>query len=383
MSNYDRLESLPLSHASPLEGLALASRGDALTPYLFDALRRRFSSVEIINPELTGAQRYRVAALTLRPTRSLWVERFYKSAYASQLRSANAERAIRSLPQKPSLVFQVHALFALSASPSALYIDCTHAQSAALWPAWNPLRGTALREWYRRERETYAAARHLFAFCEATRASLVDDYGVDPAKVTVTGAGVNFAQLPVLPQTGRPRRKGPPTVLFIGNDFVRKGGMVLLEAFRLVRAALPEAQLKLVGVDPRVRQQAGVEVLGRIDDRARIAALYTEATVFVMPSIFDPYPLVALEAMSYGLPVITTEQMGTPEMITDGVTGRLVEPGSVNALAAALLEILLEPDAATLLGAAARRDVELRFTWDAVADRMAPILERLLAEASA
>lgn len=383
MSSSDGIVSASLSRASSPRPLALASRGDALTPYLFEALHRRFSSVDIIDPELTGVQRYRVAALTLRPTRSLWVERFYKSAYASRLRSANAERAINSLSQKPSLVFQVHALFAQASSPNVLYIDCTHAQAATLWPAWNPLRGAALGDWYRRERETYAAAKHLFTFCEATRTSLIDDYGIDPANVTVTGAGVNFAQLPLLPQTGRPRRDGPPTVLFIGNDFVRKGGMVLLEAFRLVRAAIPEAQLKLVGTDPPVRPQAGVDVLGRINDRARIADLYAAADAFVVPSIFDPYPLVALEAMSYGLPVITTNQMGTPEMITDGVTGRLVEPGDVNALADALLQVLLEPDSAALLGAAARREVESRFTWDAVVDRMAPVLERLMAEASA
>lgn len=383
MSSYDRVVSGPFSHASPRQALALASRGDALTPYLFEALRRRFSNVDFIDPELTGPQRYRVAALTVRPTRSQWVERFYKSVYASRLRSANAVRAIESLPQKPNLVFQVHALFTLSASPSVLYIDCTHAQAADLWPAWNPLRGAALRAWYRRERQTYAAARHLFTFSEATRMSLVDDYGIDPANVTVTGAGVNFPQLPVLPQTGRPRREGPPTVLFIGNDFVRKGGMVLLAAFRLVRAVIPEAKLQLVGANPRVRPQPGVEVLGRINDRARIVALYTEAAVFVVPSIFDPYPLVALEAMAFGLPVITTNQMGTPEMITNDATGRLVEPGNVNALAAALLQVLLEPESATRLGAAARRDVELRFTWDAVVDRMAPVLERLLAEANA
>jgi starch synthase len=377
MSNTDRIVTPAAFDAPPNRAIALASRGDALTPHLFEALHRRFSGMQFINPELTQLQRYRVAALTVRANRSDWVERFYKSAYATRLRSANAARAIRAMPRKPDMVLQVHALFAQNDSPGVLYIDCTHAQSARLWPAWNPLSGAALRHWYRREKQIYASARHLFAFCEATRQSLIDDYGIAADRVTVTGAGVNFARLPDARST---RRSGPPTILLIGNDFVRKGGIVLLEAFQRVREVLPDARLRLVGVDPGIPDQPGVEVLGRIDDRERIAELYADADVFAVPSFFDPYPLVALEAMAFGLPVVTTRQMGTPEMIVDGETGLLVPLGDADALASALLRILLDPESAARLGAAARLDVERRFTWDTVVARMAPVLEKLLRE---
>lgn len=363
----------------PGNGLALASRGDALTPHLFAAIARRFPVTGVIEPELSWWQRYLVAAVTFRPTRSRWVERFYKSALAGRLRSANAEHGVDALPQTPGAVLQVHALFRIHDLPSVLYIDCTHAQSARLWPAWNPLRGRLLQDWYRREREAYSAARHLFAFSEATKASLVGDYGLDPEKVTVTGAGVNFPRLPPLPETDHSRGQRPPTILFIGNDFVRKGGPVLLDAFRRVRAVVPDARLQLVGLDPGIGHEPGVDVLGSISDRSRIAELYREASVFTVPSIFDPYPLVALEAMAFGLPVVTTTQMGTPEMITDRVTGRLVEPGNAEALAGALREVLAERDSAARMGAAARLAVEERFTWDAVVDRMAPVLEQLSA----
>lgn len=377
MSSTDRVASAASASAQPNRAIALASRGDALTPYLFDALRRRFAGIQFIDPELTPLQRYRVAALTVRANRSDWVERFYKSAYATRLRSANAARVMRAMPRKPDMVVQVHALFGQTTSPSVLYIDCTHAQSADLWPAWNPLRGASLRDWYLQERAIYASARHLFTFSEATKASLIDDYGMPPAKITVTGAGVNFTRLPTI---RTPVPTAAPTILFIGNDFVRKGGRVLLEAFREVRSILPEARLRLVGVDPGIPAQPGVEVLGRVNDRDHIASLYTEANVFVVPSFFDPYPLVALEAMSFGLPVVTTRQMGTPEMIEDGVTGRLVEPGDAKALAAALLQVLLDPELADRIGSAGRHEVEQRFTWDAVVARMTPVLDELLGE---
>lgn len=368
-------------HSSTAAQLALASRGDALTPYLDAALRRRFASVGQIDPELTFLQRYTVAALTFRPNRSRWAERFFKSTFAIRLRSSNAVRVIKAMPSTPDLVVQVHALFRQSEIPGVLYIDCTHAQSANQWPGWNPLRGAALRDWYRRESEIYTEAKHLFAFSEPTRLSLISDYGVDPARVTVVGAGVNFLELPTLPASGRVQPEGDPTILMIGNDFVRKGGLVLLEAFRQVVKVIPNAKLRLVGSHPGVPEQHGVEILGRIYDRERVAALYAEAAVFAVPSYFDPFPLVALEAMAFALPVVTTVQMGTPEMIVDGVTGRLVQPGDVDALAEALIDILLDPAAAARMGAAARRDIEQRLTWDAVVARMAPVIENVTAQA--
>jgi starch synthase len=376
-----KLSELPLSEGAPpfasMHDLVLASRGDPLTTFLFDALIRRFLVAGIINPDLSLLQRYAVAALTYRPSRSSWVERFYKSSTAGKFRSGNATRRLRALRTGRAVVFQVHALFSIGSEPSVVYIDCTHAQSAALWPAWNPLRGRTLQVWYRREQAIYDSAKHLFAFSAATKTSLTDDYGIDPAKITVTGAGVNFLQLPELPLLGRERPEGPPIILFIGNDFVRKGGEILLAAFELVRGRIPDARLQLVGLDPKIASQAGVEVLGRIDNRSRIAELYASAAVFVVPSFFDPFPLVALEAMAFGVPVIASNQMGTPEMITDHRTGRLVEPGNVEALANALLELLLDRDRAEGMAIAARQQIETEFTWDAVVERMAPVLTQL------
>ena len=78
---------------------------------------------------------------------------------------------------------------------------------------------------------------------------------------------------------------------------------------------------------------------------------------------------------AFGVPVVATEQMGTPEMIVDGETGRLVRSGDASALADALVDALRDPDAAERRASAARLDVERRFTWDHVVDRMTPALE--------
>ena len=349
--------------------LVLASRGDALTPYLFGALRRRFPVAGQLDVDLTPAQRYLTAAGSFRPSRDAWVERFYKSTLAYRFRSRNAERQLRGLNGYDAVV-QVHALFDVPQADSLLYIDCTHRQSAAQWPQWNPLSGADLTRWYEREGAEYHRARHLFAFCEPTRRSLIDEYGVSPERVTTTGAGVNLDQLPELTGTAT-----APTILFIGNDFVRKGGKVLLEAFRAVRAAVPGARLQLVGTDPHIRRQDGVEVLGRIHDRRTIERLYRQASVFALPSYFDPFPLVLLEAMAFGLPTVSTRSCGIPEIVEDGRTGTLVPTGDAAALAKALITTLSDRATARRQGLAGRARVQRLYTWDAVVDRMAPALQ--------
>lgn len=360
-----------------MTGVLLASRGDALTPYLLAALQRRFPGSRELPVDLTPVQRSVVAAGTFRPSRTAWVEQFYKSSLAFRLRSVNAARR-RSRAGGHDHVLQVHALFDVPDTNASMYIDCTHRQSAEYWPAWNPLTGSALQRWYDREERGYHRAAHLFAFSEATRHSLVEDYHVPPDRVTTTGAGVNLAALPAL--TGR---AAAPTILFIGNDFVRKGGLVLLDAFRTVRRAVPGVRLQLVGTDPRLPAQDGVEVLGRIHDRAVIEQLYRQASVFALPSYFDPFPLVLLEAMAFGLPTVSSRSCGIPEMVGDGAAATTVEAGDVAALATALIATLSDPDAAAAQGRVGRARVEEHFTWDAVVNRMAPAILRSTTRVSA
>jgi len=362
----------------PPARLVLTTRGDALTGPLSVALGERHPVVAELDVDLTTAQRLLVAGATVRPSRRAWAERYFKSGLAVALRTRNAGARLRDVDEPYDLVFQVHALFEIPAAPYVMYVDCTHRQSAEQWPEWNPLRGRALRRWYARERRQYAAARHIFTFATETRDDLVDAYGVAPEKVSVVGAGVNFASLPA-PRPARPL--GSPTVLFIGNDFIRKGGEVLLQAFALVRRAVPDARLQIVGTRHPVGQQAGVEVLGRIEDRARIAELYRTATVFCLPTFFDPYALVLLEAMAFGLPVVATPSCGIPEVVVDGETGVLVAAGDHERLAAVLVRLLEDHDEAARMGSAGRRRVELEMLWSHVVERMGPVLDDLAAGA--
>ncbi|MTD13750.1 glycosyltransferase [Nakamurella sp. YIM 132087] len=358
---------------TPDPRLALVSRGDPLTPYLFRALRRRFPVAGQLSPELNQVQRGVVAARTFRLQRERWAQQFIKSPLGYALRTRNTRRRLSRLPDGHDLVFQVHGLSGVPDRPSVLYLDCTHLQSVRQWPEWNPLDGRALDRWIAAERESYQQAVHIFSFTEETRRTLVDDYGVTPGRITVTGAGVN---LDTLPSLDRPAAPPPddPVILFVGNDFRRKGGEILLEAFRLVRTVVPRARLVLVGDRPDIPDLPGVEVHGHIDDRSRIVELYAGASVFTLPSLFEPYGLVVLEAMAFGLPVVASTSSGIPDIVRHGETGLLVPVGDAPALASSLISVLTDRAMATAMGRAGRQLVEEQHTWDLVVDRMADTL---------
>jgi starch synthase len=170
--------------------------------------------------------------------------------------------------------------------------------------------------------------------------------------------------------------------MFVGIQFARKGGPTLLEAWRRVVRELPEAELWIVGPQkgPDGPLPPGVRWLGYVSEREALADLYRRASVFVLPSIFDPYPNVLREAMGHGLPCVGSDSGGIPEIIMEGETGRLAPVGEPEPLAQALIDLLGRSADAERMGRAAHAGMTSSQTWDHVAERMAPYIERAAAE---
>jgi glycosyltransferase involved in cell wall biosynthesis len=168
----------------------------------------------------------------------------------------------------------------------------------------------------------------------------------------------------------------PPRLLFVGKgDFAGKGGPDLLAAFEAVRAAHPDAELWIVGQQAASAPPPGVRFMGRIlrntpEGEAEIDRLYREATLFVMPSRYEAFGIVFLEAMAYGLPCVASATCAMPEIVADGESGWVVPHGDTARLSEALLALAGDSDAARTMGAAGRRRLEERYTWDAVAGRI-------------
>ncbi|MGA7923351.1 MAG: glycosyltransferase family 4 protein [Thermoplasmata archaeon] len=172
-----------------------------------------------------------------------------------------------------------------------------------------------------------------------------------------------------------------PFALFIGRLASNKGLEVLLSAFAKVRQREPSARLVIVGEDGGMRPaletqvrslglEHAVRFTGYLSDEALVAAGLREALVLVLPSEYEAFGLVLLEALAQGTPVIATRVGGIPEFIEDGKAGRLVPPGNVEALTAALEEVWNDEPLRRQRGDYGRSSVVPRYTWDRVVDRL-------------
>lgn len=188
----------------------------------------------------------------------------------------------------------------------------------------------------------------------------------------------NYVRVPERPARGTGR---PVTLLFLGLLGRRKGIFDLLEAFARARALSPGIGLVVGGngeveAATRLARELGLGDAVRFEGwvgPARKAELLDAADVYVLPSYNEGLPMSVLEAMAYGLPVVTTDVGGLPELVTDGVHGRLVRPGDVAALTDAILDLARDPQARLRMGGAARARVQDEYSRDAVLPRLAEL----------
>jgi glycosyltransferase involved in cell wall biosynthesis len=109
---------------------------------------------------------------------------------------------------------------------------------------------------------------------------------------------------------------------------------------------------------------------------AQLIAAYRSADVFCFPTRYEPFGIVVLEAMLFGLPCVATRTGAIPEMIQEGETGYLVPPENVEALAARLISLLGDRGLARRLGEAGMKRADETFTWPAVAGNMLEVMRR-------
>lgn len=193
----------------------------------------------------------------------------------------------------------------------------------------------------------------LVLFLEAGRA-LARRIGVDASEAIVCAPGVPPARYPA---SGDGR-----TLLFVGRAFEDKGGPDALEILRRVRVRLPTTRLVVVGPEHPHAEVAGVEWRGSLSREALYRDIYPHADIFVYPTRADCAPLVVQEALAHGVPVVASRIFGLPELVRDGETGQLFEPGDVASAADAVVALLTDGAALAAAKAAATDDYEHRLS---------------------
>jgi glycosyltransferase involved in cell wall biosynthesis len=216
----------------------------------------------------------------------------------------------------------------------------------------------------------------VIAVSEAARAFLVRGKGYPEAKITVVPNGRDLSVF--RPGAGRPAIRKElglddvvPIVGVVGRLDAQKGHAYLLDAWPAVVREFPDARLLVVGegaLRGALERQAAARGTGAsvifAGFRSDVPRVLDGIDVLALPSLYEGMPLTAIEGSAMARPVVATAVDGTPEVVRDGRTGRLVPPGDPAALAGALLGLLRDPEAARRMGQSGRDWVLTRFTLD-------------------
>jgi len=241
------------------------------------------------------------------------------------------------------------------------------------------------------ERTALEAADAIIAVSGAMRDDVLSSYpSVDPPRVQVIHNGIDTEEYKPDQGTDVLERNGvdpaTPYVIFVGRITHQKGLEHLLDAAPSID---PNAQLVLCAGAPDT-PEIGDRVRSRIPQLERtiwieemlpkpdVIQLLTHAAVFVCPSIYEPMGIVNLEAMACETAVVASRVGGIPEVVAEGETGLLVEPGNAAELAAGVNELLGDPELGASFGKAGRKRAVEHFSWHAIAERTAALYGSLV-----
>lgn len=274
------------------------------------------------------------------------------------------------------------------------------------WKAEQLGGGYRVSSWI--ERTAFAEAAAIVAVSHGMKRDILRSYPtLDESQVSVIHNGIDLDRWKPVEDDALVRSLGidpdRPSVVFVGRITRQKGLPYLLAAAALLP---PEVQLVLcagapdtpeilaevqAGVAALQTERSGVVWLDRLLSQHELSAVLTAATTFVCPSVYEPLGIVNLEAMACSAPVVGTATGGIPEVVEDGVTGRLVpieqlDDGTgtpinpekfIADLAAILTEVVSDREAAQRMGRAGRERAERDFSWISIAQRTRALYDSL------
>ena len=214
-------------------------------------------------------------------------------------------------------------------------------------------------------------------------ASELNGYGIDSRKIAVMWNGVDEKIFSPI----RSKEKLEKYVLYTGVLRARKGLFDLIQCVILVKKIIPDIKFVICGTGPLLQKlteqvrSVGLEkqviFLGRVD-RKKLIQIYQNATIQVVPSIYEGLPTVLLEAMACGLPVVATNIGGNRDIISSNVNGLLVPPRSPEEMAQMIIMLWNDESLRKKIGDSARETILKKYTWDIIVNDFVNVYEGLL-----
>jgi glycosyltransferase involved in cell wall biosynthesis len=240
------------------------------------------------------------------------------------------------------------------------------------------LSGNSAQDWLiKKEDKEFRAADNVFAMSNVAKRTLVE-HGIAPEKIFVNRCGVSLVHFYPCGKCDNVFR-----IIHCASVIPRKGLHYLLQAFR--ELALPNAELWAIGPTRDMLEDANFHTLvrrlstpdvvfkGPVPQK-QLAALFSQGSVFVLPSLADGFGLVVTQAMACGLPVIVSDMTGAADLVREGENGFVIPAGEAEALKQRLQFLYDHPE---LCGEMGRRAQCTAGTWDEYGNRLAAFLADL------
>jgi glycosyltransferase involved in cell wall biosynthesis len=270
-------------------------------------------------------------------------------------------KMLRPRQAELAFTFQLQSIFdtSLKGTPNFVYTDHTMLVNLD-YPDADPAKLYS-RKWIELEELIYRSAAKIFTFSNNVARSLVEQYSCPPNTVSCVYAGGSVELFNCEHDNDNFSNQN---ILFVGIDWVRKGGPVLVEAFQRLLEIYPKATLTIVGAKPELNLP-GINVVGQIPV-CQLEDYYKKASIFCLPTRNEPFGMVFVEALTQGLPIVTTNIGAIPDLVCDGRNGYLVPTGDVEKLFEALSKLLDSPEKCREFGERGRRLAETRYNWKSV-----------------
>ena len=222
------------------------------------------------------------------------------------------------------------------------------------------------------QRAFYGDAKGIFTMGRWLADYLVEKEGIPKEKVYAVGGGIN-----VDPNQIDDSHKEGNKFLFVGRDFVRKGGDIVVRAFKLLKQKNPQVELYIAGPPENPMEEkdriTGIYYLGEVN-KIELNELYNKCDIFCMPSRFEAYGLVFPEALAFGLPCIGRNDFSMKEFIQEGQNGYLIDTDNDQKLADKM-ELALKNQMMKQYVKSQREWYIHEYSWENVVKRIIPVLE--------
>ncbi|WKV10064.1 glycogen synthase [Thermoanaerobacterium sp. CMT5567-10] len=229
------------------------------------------------------------------------------------------------------------------------------------------------------EKTGIEAADRIIAVSNDSKKDIMKCYNVPEDKIEVIYNGIDLNQYKKTDSNVARKKYGIDGryILFVGRISRQKGIIHLIDAVKylpqdvkvVLCASSPDTEEIKMEMEEKVKLYPNIIWIDKMVTKEEIIELYSNAEVFVCPSVYEPFGIINLEAMACNTPVVASATGGIKEVVVDGETGFLVEPGNPEDLAEHIKKLLDDRGLAATFGANGRKRVEEMFSWESIAKK--------------